>query len=186
MASSLTLQGHDETTLTLDHLGNHVVNETVLVPDVLGLELLLVGGLVDLLEDILEATIVPLQDGVLGAHVERETLKQGHLETGMGEAADRLVGVVLGLGNTTALEVVDIDGLGLATLRGVDELQLAGSGNDTVLGTVLVTEGVTTDDDGLVPAGDETRDAGDDDGLTEDGTVAARGMGLAIEHRGGV
>lgn len=91
----------------------------------------------------------------------------------MGKATDRLIGVVLGLGNTTTLEVVDLDGLGLAIGGGVDKLELAGTGDDTVGGTVLVTESVTTDDDGLVPAGDETGDGGDDNGLTEDGTAAA-------------
>ena len=39
---------------------------------------------------------------------------------------------------------------------------------DEVGGLVLVTEGVTADDDGLVPAGHQTRDIGDDDRLAED------------------
>lgn len=155
----------------------------MLVPEVLGLKVLLVGRLVDLLEDILEATIVALQDGVLGAHVQRETLEQGHLETGVGEATDRLIGVVLSLGNTTTLEVVDLDGLGLAIDRGVDKLELAGAGDDTVGGTVLVTESVTTDDDGLVPAGDETGNGGDDDGFTEDGTAAAEKLAIKLNSR---
>lgn len=164
----LTLQGHNEPTLALDHLSNHVVNETMLVPDALGVKLLLVGRLVDLLEDILEAAIVLLQNGVLGAHVQRQTLHQGHLEAGVSEATDGIIGVVLGLGNTAAGEVIDLDGLRLTVLRGVDELELTGPRNDNVGSTVLVTEGVTTNDDGLVPAGDETRNTGNDNWFTED------------------
>lgn len=152
----------------------------MLIPDTLSIEFLLVGGVEDLLEDILEAAIVLLQDGVLGAHVQREVLGKSELETGVGEATDRLVGVVLSLGNTAALEVIDLDGLGLATLGGVDKLKLAGSGDHTVSGTVLVTEGVTADDDRLGPARDETGDAINDDGLTEDGTTALKKKVLAL------
>ena len=167
----VVLQGHDEATLRLDHLGDHVVDETVLVPDVLGVELLLVLSLEDLLEDVLEAAVVALQDGVLGAHVQRETLEEGHLERGVGEATDGLIGVVLALSDTTTLEVVDLNLLGLTTNGGVDQLELTGTGDDTVLGTVLVTESVTTNDNGLAPARDQAGNGRDDDGLTEDGTA---------------
>ena len=169
----LTLQSHDEATLALDHLGNHVVNETVLVPEALGLKFLLVVLLVDLLEDVLEATIVFLQDSVLGAHVQRQVLHQGHLEAGVGKATDGVIRVVLGLGNTTAWVVEDLDGLGLAVGGGVDQLELTRARDHPVGSTVLVTKGVTTNDNGLVPAWDETGDGGDDDGLTEDSTTAA-------------
>jgi hypothetical protein len=169
-----TLQGHNETTLTLDHLGDHVVNETVLVPDLLGLKVLGVVLLVDLLEDVLEATVVLLQDGVLGAHVQGKTLHESHLERGVGEATDGIISVVLALSDTTALEVEDLDTLGLTTLGGVDQLELTGTRNDTVLGTVLVTEGVAADNDGLVPARNQAGNGGDDDGLTENGTTAIK------------
>lgn len=171
MWAGLTLEGHDEATLGFDHLSDHVVNETVLVPDVLGLEVLLVVLLEDLLEDVLEAAIVFLEDSVLGAHVEGKTLHESHLEGRVGEASNRLIGVVLALSDTTALEVIDLDALGLTTDRGVDQLELTGTGDDTVLGTVLVTEGVTANDNGLGPARDQAGNAGNDNGLTEHGTA---------------
>lgn len=169
----LTLESHDEATLALDHLGNHVVNETVLVPDALGVKLLLVVLLKDLLEDVLEAAVVLLKDGVLGAHVQRQTLHDGNLETGVGEAPDGVIGVVLHLGNTTARVVEDFNALGLAVGGSVDQLELTRAGDDPVSGTVLVTVGVAADDDGLGPAGDETGDDRDDDGLTEYCAAAA-------------
>lgn len=172
VGGELTLESHDVSTGALHHLGDHVVDETVLVPDLLGLEAGLVLGVIELLEDVLEAAIVLLEDGVLGAHVQGKTLVQSELEGSVGEASDGLVGVVLSLGNTTAvLELEDIDHLGLATLRGVDHGELAVAGEDGILGAVLVTKGVAADDDGLLPAGNETGNAGDDDGLTEDGTA---------------
>jgi hypothetical protein len=61
--------GPDEATVRLDGVGDHVVDETMLVPETSSLELGLVGALVHLLEDILKATIVFFQDGVLGGQV---------------------------------------------------------------------------------------------------------------------
>jgi len=171
MQSALTLKGHNEATLRLDHLGDHVVNETVLVPDLLGIEVLLVVLMEDLLEDVLEAAIVLLEDSVLGAHVQGKALHEGHLEGGVGKASDGLIGVVLALGDTATLEVVNLDTLGLTTDRGVDQLELTGAGDDTVLGTVLVTESVTANNNGLGPARDQAGNAGDNNGLTEHGTA---------------
>lgn len=125
----------------------------MLIPDALLLELLLIGGLVDLLEDVLEAAIILLQDGVLGAHVQGERLAQRELETGMGKSGDGLVGVILCLRNTASvLEFENLNFLRFATFGGEDQLQSAIALEDKVLGSVLVTEGVTTDNDGLLPA----------------------------------
>ena len=90
----------------------------------------------------------------------------------MREPSNALVRVVLGLRHATAiLEVEDLDLLGLAALGGEDHGELAGAGDDLVLGAVLVAKGMAADDDGLLPAGDEARDAGDHNGLTEDGAA---------------
>lgn len=153
----------------------------MLVPDLLGLEFLGIFLLVDLLEDVLEAAVVFLENGVLGAHVKRETLHESHFETSVSEASDRVVSVVLSHGDTAAVEVVDLDGLGLSAVPGgVDQLELAGVGDHAITGLVLVTEGVTADNDGLGPARHKTRDLRDEDGFTEDGTAAG---GVSFESR---
>lgn len=60
---------------------------------------------------------------------------------------------------------------GLATSGGGEgELNLASTGYNKVLGLVLVSVGMSANDDGLGPARDETRDVGNNDGLTEDGS----------------
>lgn len=166
--SKLTLQRHDVATRALDHLGDHVVDEAVLVPDALFLEGLLVLRIVDLLEDVLEAAVVLLEDGVLGAHVQRQALVEGELEAGVREARDALVGVVLGLRDAAAaLELVDLDLLGLAALGCVHHRQLPGAGKHGVLRPVLVAEGVPPDDDGLLPARHQPRDPRDHNRLPE-------------------
>ncbi|KAH0281690.1 putative isocitrate dehydrogenase, partial [Aureobasidium melanogenum] len=166
--------GHDVATLALDHLGDHVVNQTVLVPDAGLLKVGLVLLVVDLLEDVLESSVVLLQNGVLCAHVQRQLLVNGELETGVCETRNTLVSVVLGLSDTTdvvLLEVEDLNLLGLTALGGEDHLEGTLALDDMVLGAVLVTESVTTNDDGLLPAGYETGNARDNDGLTEDGST---------------
>lgn len=147
-----TLQSHDVSSGGLHHLGNHIVNESVLVPDLQLVELLSIGGIIDLLEDILESSIVLLQDSVLGRHVQWELLLDRQLERSVGEAGDGLIGVVLSLGDSAALEVENLDLLWLSALWSEDHGELALALDDGVLGTVLVTEGVAANDDWLLPA----------------------------------
>jgi hypothetical protein len=168
-----TLHGNNVATLTLDHLRDHVVNQTVLVPDLGRLKFLPVLCLVNLLEDVLEPSVIGLQDGVLGAHVQRQLLVERKFKRRVCKAANRLGGVVLGLGDTAlGGEVVDLDDLGLAALGSEDHLQCALAVDDTILGAVLVAECVAADDDRLLPAGDEAGNGGDNDGGTEDGSSA--------------
>lgn len=58
--------------------------------------------LVDLLEDVFEATVILFQDGVLGAEVQRPAFGQGHLEGAVSKIPDGLVRVVHSHGNTTS------------------------------------------------------------------------------------
>ncbi len=57
--------------------------------------------LIDLLEDVFKATVILLQDGVLGAEVQRPAFGQTHLEGAVGKVSDRLVCIVHPHGNTT-------------------------------------------------------------------------------------
>lgn len=56
-------------------------------------------SLVDVLEDVLEAAVVLLEDGVLGAEVQRPAFDQGHLEGAVRKVLDGLVRVVHPHGN---------------------------------------------------------------------------------------
>lgn len=75
-------------------MSDHIIDQSVLIPDTGGLELSLILLLVDLGEDILEATIVRLENGVLRRHVEWELALQCILERRVSEVNDRLIGVV--------------------------------------------------------------------------------------------
>jgi hypothetical protein len=54
---------------------------------------------------------------------------------------------------------------------GEDKLKLSWLCDNVVLASVLISVGVSTNDDGLLPSWDESGDVTDDDGLTEDSTV---------------
>jgi hypothetical protein len=114
-----TLHGNQHAALGLDHLRDHVVDQTVLVPQALGLKLLPVRRLVDFLENVLEVAVVLFEDGVLGRHVHGQLEVERVLERGVREALDALGGVVLRLRDAALVlvgELEDLDRLGLAAL----------------------------------------------------------------------
>jgi hypothetical protein len=76
------------------------------VPETLALIFLTVFLFINFLEDILETTIILLQDGVLGAHVQGHVFGKSHLETTVSETLDGIVGVVHGHTYTTIFRVV--------------------------------------------------------------------------------
>lgn len=80
--------GPDVSSLTLDDLGDHIVDESVLIPEFLLLELGLVGVLVEGLEDILESTVIFLEDGIFSGHVEGIVAAKGVFEASMSEGFD--------------------------------------------------------------------------------------------------
>jgi len=171
--SVVVLAGPDESSLGLEALGDHVVDESVLVPDALRVESGLVLGLVDFFEDVLESSVVSLHDRVLGRHVEWPLLLERHLEGGFGETGDRLVGVVHAHQDTSLIfEVKNFHGFGGGSVGGgEDDFELAGLGGDVIGGAVLVAKSVTADADWLLPAGHEEGNVLAHDWLAEDDAV---------------
>jgi len=141
----------------------------MLIPDLLALKLALIILLIHLLENVLEPPIILLQNRVLGAHIQRQALAYRQLETSMCEPSNTLICIVLSLRNpATILELVNLNFLRLASLGREDHGELAIPRNHFVFRAVLVSECVASDDDGLLPAGYETWDSGDNDGFSED------------------
>lgn len=168
----VVLASPDEATVGLHAVGNHIIDEAVLVPDTGSLILSLVVLLVDGGEDVLEATVVTLEDGVLGGQVQGPLLLESILEARVGKVADGLVSVVHAHNDTTRLlEVEDLVALLLTRGISVGHGNLTRARDNEISGAVLVTVSVTADDDGLGPAGDKARDVLAEDGLTENGTT---------------
>jgi hypothetical protein len=72
----------------------------------------------------------------------------------------------------TYLEVIDGVSSGLSTaLWSEDNLEFAWLFCDEIGAAILIAKGMTTNDNGLFPSWDETRDSGDDNWFTEDSSV---------------
>ena len=74
--------------LHLDDLGNHIINESVLVVNTLLLELLNELSLINMLEDVLEETVVFLQNGVLCGELKWVASVEGILHASSSEAVN--------------------------------------------------------------------------------------------------
>ena len=90
----VVLAGPDEGAGPFQRRGHHVVDQAVLVGQAGGLELVLELGVEHLLEQVLEAAVIDLEDGVLGREIERVAAVQRVVHRGAGEVADRLVEIV--------------------------------------------------------------------------------------------
>jgi hypothetical protein len=147
---------------------------------ILLVELRLELGVEDLLEDVLEAAVIGLEDGVLGREVDRVVAQQAVVERGAREVADRLVEIVHAMATPAPGASNTSCSIDLAVLADELDRQLALAGELEVGGAVLVAEGVAADDDRLGPARHEARHVLADDRLAEDGAaedVADRAVG---------
>lgn len=79
----------------------------MLVPYFKFLELGLIGLIVDGLKDILEETVVLLQNGVFGREVQRVLFHDSGGETAVGELLNALLGVIHGQPAAPALWVIE-------------------------------------------------------------------------------
>ena len=64
----------------MSHLSNHVIDESVLIPDACLLILLPVVRLIHVCKDLQETAIVDLQNGVLCGQVQRPAQHTSHLD----------------------------------------------------------------------------------------------------------
>ena len=123
----------------------------------------------DLLEEVLEAPVVLLEDRVLRRHVHGVLAIQPVAERSSREVADRVIEVVHRHRDSARREVEDVDLDRLALVLGrPGERQLALARDERVLGAVLIAECVTADDDRLRPSRHQARDVRDHDRLAED------------------
>ena len=164
--------GPNEAATGLDAVGDHIIDETMLIPKIRSLELSSVVLLIDLLEDILEATVVSFKNSVLGRHVARIVSGEGILHASMSESIDGLVGVVHAHQDARSWEVEHFEISGLRSILRLEaHCELAGHLGAEICGSILISESVSTDDDGLGPARDQSRDVRDNDRLSEDGAT---------------
>jgi hypothetical protein len=168
----VVLASPDETTFRLEHICDHIIDQSVFVPDTVGFEFSLVGFGIDLGKDVLESSVVLLEDSVLGRQVEGILSVDGILERSMSEFLDGIISIVHTEANTTARIVEDFVFLrGTSVFGSEGDFVFTRSVNNEISGSVLITVSVSADNDGLSPSGDELGDVLADDGFSEDSTV---------------
>ena len=164
----VVLAGPDVAARPFHRRGDHVVDQAMFVGDLLGVELRLEFAVENLLEDVLEAAVIGLEDGVLGRQIDRIALGEALVERGAGEIGDRIRRDCTSPCATPALgRLVDFALDHLAVLADEFHRQRALAGELEVGGAVLVAEGVAADDDRLGPARHQPRHVLADDGLAE-------------------
>ena len=179
----VVLAGPDITARPLERSGYHVVDQPVLIGELLGFERRLELPVEDFLENILEATVIDLENRVLGRKIEWIAAIERVVHRGAGEIADRVVEIVHRhrYARGRCLEHFVLDGLAVVAYELDGELALAGEAE--VGGAVLVAIGVAADDDRLGPAGHQARHVFADDRFAEDDAaedVADRAVGRAV------
>ena len=141
----------------------------MLVPETSCLKSVLIFRFVDFLKDVLEATVVPLQDCVFGRQVARIIPAQGVLHARTSKAIDRFISVVHSHHDAWAREVVHIELGGLRAVLGCEgHSEFTGRLWAEVSRPVLITKGVSAYYDGFGPAWHEARDVFNDDWLSKD------------------
>ena len=180
----VVLAGPDEAALGLHDPGHGVVDERVEVLDAGLLEAGRVLIVVDLLEDVLEAVVVLLGDGVLGGEPQVLLGVQGELEAAHGETRDGGVQVVHALGHAGAVVLVHQLADLRAVVAGVHKLHLAGAGHADLGVLVHIAVGMAGDGDGARPVAHAGLDAFHNDGGAEHRAVEHRADGAvgALPH----
>ncbi len=80
------LAGPDELAAPLERGGDHVVDQAMLIFDPGLVELGLEFGVEDFLENVLEAAVIGLEDGVLGRQIDRPAALEAEVEAGARES----------------------------------------------------------------------------------------------------
>ena len=162
----------DELAAPLERSGDHVVDQPMLVGDPGRFEPRLELAIEDLLEDVLEAPVVELQDRVLRREIHRPAAHQSVVEAGAREAADRLVEIVHRHRDAAAGELEDLaHDRRAAAVRREAQGQLPGTRDDEIGRPVLIAEGVTADHDRVRPSRHQPRHVLADDRLAKDRPV---------------
>ena len=125
-----------------------------------------------MLENVLESSVILLEDSVLRGHVKRIVPLESELETAVSESFDTLVSVIHSHTDTTfSFVFVDFHCLFGSVISRKDNLKLSWFVNSKVSGFVLITKGVSSDNDRFLPSRDKSWNIADHDRLSKDSSI---------------
>lgn len=144
----------------------------MLIPYLLCLELFFVLLAIYLLEDILEPSIVFLQNSVLGGEVKWVVPLQREPEATLCELFDAFIGVIHRQSNPSlSFKIVDLHSFLLSAFALEHHLEGSRLIDREIRGLVLIPKCMPSDDNRHFPAWNESRDVFDEYGLSKDSTV---------------
>ena len=168
----MVLASPNKVSTGLNSLGYHVIDESVLVVNTYSLHLILVFGLVDSFESVLEEAVVLLQNSVFRRELQGQLSVNSVLHTGVHETLNGGFSVEHSQVSSFALEVVKLLLNGSTTvIWNESNKSLTWLVNNIVLTPILICISVSTHDNRLGPSRNESGDVGANDGLSEDSTV---------------
>ena len=106
----------DKPTLGFNGHGNHVINQAVFVRQLRFVELIGKFFIKHALENLHEAAIIGLKDGVFGGHIDRIAHLQPVIEAGAGKALNGLIQIIHAHGDTAGREIEYFEFLGFAAI----------------------------------------------------------------------
>ena len=143
----------------------------MLIVQALSLVLLHVLLLVDSLESVHEETIILLKDGVLGGKFERISTVKSISKASSSKGLNTLVSVE----HTKVDSTVNVGNLlhswFAAIIRGERDLDSSWFVNSIILATILISEGVSSNDDWRGPSWNASWDVGDNNWLSENSSI---------------
>lgn len=155
-----------------DHICNHIIDKSVLIPDLLSFEIFLIFFLVYFLEDVLESTIILLQNCILSSQIQRILSLKCKLEAAVSKAVDTFISVIHSHTDTaSSFVMIDFHFLFRSIIAFEQNLKFAWLIHDEICGFVLISESMTSNDDWFFPAWNQSRNILDDNRLTENSTI---------------
>jgi hypothetical protein len=144
----------------------------MLIPYLIFFELLLIVLFVDFLEDILEATIIFLQDSILSGQVQRINSRKGEFEAAMSKLFNTLISIVHSKTYTTfSFEFIDLVFLFSSVFSSEDNLKGSRLVDCEICGSILISESMSSDDNRLFPSWNKSWDVLDDNRFSENCSI---------------
>lgn len=145
----------NESSITLYHIGNHIIDESMFIPNTLFFIFTLEFCFINFLKSVFEEPIISFHDCVFGRQVKRHFSVKSILHWAPGESRDRIFGVKHCHGNTSILiQICNLNALNFSTLFILDsERHFSFIRDFEVLASVLISESVSSNDNGTLPIG---------------------------------
>ena len=149
----IVFTGPYKSTLRLNRVSHHIINKSMLVPSAKSIKLRLIITFKNLSKNILKPTIILLQDGILGGHIHRVLPLNSLFKAFMSKTSNGIISVIHAHTDSWFLELEHSEGLFCAPVIWCEShFKLTRSVEYSISSFVLITKGMSSNNDGLFPS----------------------------------